>query len=54
MVSVHAERHDSVGRPAKLNRSSVGRFNFSVNLSSLEAGKEIVIEISDMKFVNLK
>ena len=42
------------GRPAKLNRSSVGRFNFSVNLSSLEAGKEVVIEISDMKFVNLK
>ena len=42
------------GRPAKLNRSSVGRFNFSVNLPALEAGKEVVIEISDMKFVNLK
>lgn len=42
------------GRPAKLNRSSVGRFNFSVNLPALETGKEVVIKISDMKFVNLK
>ena len=37
-----------------VNRSSVGRFNFSVNLPALETGKEVVIEISDMKFVNLK
>ena len=42
------------GRPAKLNRSSLGRFNFTVNLPKLEAGKEVVLEISDMKFTKTK